>query len=65
MYLAYICGWNPIIAFSESEDKAKAKAVKEKKARYKDDLEKWTWDSVSEFYGAYTREVKEGTIIEL
>jgi hypothetical protein len=65
MFLAYIGGWNPIIAFAEQEETAKKKAVKEKKERFKDDLEKWTWETVSEYYGAFTQEVKDGTVIPL
>ena len=63
MWMAVIRGWTDIEAFSESEEKAKKLALKEKKRLCKDDLEKWTWETCYEYYGAYTIEIKEGLIL--
>ena len=63
MWIAVIGGWTDVEAFSDSEEKAKRLAVKEKKRLCKDDLEKWTWETCEEYYGAYTEEIKEGTIL--
>lgn len=63
MYIAYIGGWNPIMAFSKDEETAKKLALKKKKALYKEDLEKWNWETVSEYYGAWTERIEEGSII--
>lgn len=65
MYMAMIIGFNPVLAFSEDMEKAKRKAIKEKKSFCKDDLEKWTWETVSEFYGAGVMLVTDGTTIRL
>jgi len=64
MYMATIQGWTEIRAFSEDEEKAKKLALKRKKELCRDDLTKWTWETVSEYYGAYTTEIKEGLILE-
>lgn len=63
MWMAVIKGWTDIEAFSENEEKAKKLALKEKKRLCKDDLEKWTWETCDEYYGAYTIEIKEGLIL--
>lgn len=63
MWMAIIKGWTDIEAFSESEEKAKKLALKEKKRLCKDDLEKWTWETCDEYYGAYTIEIKDGLIL--
>ena len=63
MYMAVIDGWTTVMAFSENEEAAKKKAIKEKKSFARDDLDKWTWENVCDYYGAYTQEIKEGTVI--
>ena len=64
MYMAIIQEWTEVRAFSEDEEKAKKLALKRKKALCRDDLNKWTWETVSEYYGAYTVEIKEGLILD-
>ena len=64
MYMAYVCGWQSVAAFSEDEETAKKLAVKEKKRYCKDDLDRWTWNNVEEYYGAWVEKVKEGTVIK-
>ena len=63
MYMAKICGWDEVLAFSEDEEKAKKLAVKEKKRRCKNDLKKWNWEKCEEYYGAFVEEIKEGTVL--
>lgn len=63
MYMAIIRGWTSVVAFSEDQEKAKKMAIKKKKSFAKDDLDKWTWDTVSEYYGAFVEEIKEGTVL--
>lgn len=64
-YMAYIDGWQPVIAFGSTEIDAKKLALRAKKKKCRDDLEKWTWDRVHEYYGAWVEEVKDGKIINL
>lgn len=59
MWIAYIGGYNPVIAFGKTIEEAERKVIKAKKARYKDDLDKWNWESVSDFYGAWCKKVDE------
>lgn len=63
MYMAVIQGWADVEAFSEDKEKAKRLAVKEKKRLCKDDLEKWTWETCDEFYGAWVIEIAEGKVL--
>lgn len=63
MYMAIIRGWTSVVAFSEDQEKAKKMAIKKKKSFAKDELDKWTWDTVSEYYGAFVEEIKEGTVL--
>ena len=63
MYMAFIRGWDPVVAFSEDEKTAKKLAIKEKKKSCKDDLDKWSWKTVEEYYGAWVKEIKEGMVI--
>ena len=63
MYMAKIYGWTEVTAFSEDAEKAKMKALKAKKDRCKNDLDRWTWANVEEFYGATVTEIKEGLVI--
>ena len=62
--MAYISGWQPVAAFSEDEKTAKSLAVKKKKKFCKDDLDRWTWETVADYYGAWVKEIKEGTVIQ-
>ena len=63
MYMAVIKGWTEVRAFSESESKAKKLAIAKKKSLcFGDDLPRWNWESVSEYYGAYTEEITEGVV---
>ena len=62
MYMAHIYGWTEVTAFSEDMEKAKKLAVKKKKAFCKDDLNKWTWETVSEYYGAKVFKISEGLV---
>lgn len=64
MYMAKIYGYTEVMAFSEDKEKAKKLAIKEKKSFAKDDLKKWSWDTVSEYYGATVIKIKEGTTIQ-
>lgn len=63
MWMAIIDGWTDVEVFSDSEEKAKRLAVKEKKKLCRDDLDKWTWETCQEYYGASTEEIKEGTVL--
>lgn len=63
MYMAIIRGWTSVVAFSENEETAKKLAIKEKKIFARDDLDVWTWERVSEYYGAYTEKINEGTVL--
>ena len=63
MYMAFIGGWDSVAAFSEDEKTAKKLAIREKKRYCKDDLDKWSWNNVKDYYGAWVQEVKEGTVI--
>jgi len=64
IYMAKIFGWTEVSAFSfKSEADAKKKALAEKKRLCKDDLEKWTWDSVEEYYGASVTEITDGLVV--
>ena len=63
MYMAVIGGWDSIQAFSENREKAKRTALKAKKSRCKDDLDSWTWNNVTEYYGGWVVEIKEGTVL--
>lgn len=59
MYMAYIAGWTPVITFDEDENKARAKAVRAKHDKCFDDLdvEDWTWENATEYYGGYSVKV--------
>ncbi len=63
MFMAVIHGWTEVRAFASTEAKAKKLALAEKKRLCQDDLEKWTWDSVEEYYGANVCEIKEGSVV--
>ena len=63
LYMAKIGGWNPVIAFASDEETAKKIAVKEKKKWFHEDLKTWTWETVSEFYGAKVELVTDGTVL--
>lgn len=63
MYMAHIGGWDTVQAFSEDKEKAKKLAVKQKKKWCRDDLDKWTWETCDEYYGAWVVEIKEGLIL--
>lgn len=63
LYMAKIGGWNPVVAFSTNEETAKSMAVEEKQKWFHDDLEIWTWEAVSEFYGAKVELVTDGTVL--
>ena len=64
MYMAYIGGWDPVMAFSVDEKKAKTLALVYKKQRCADDLDKWNWKECEEYYGAWVETIEEGTVIE-
>lgn len=63
MYAVKIFGWTEIVVFSADKEKAKRKAVREKKRLCRDDLDKWTWETVTEFYGTSVIEIKEGLML--
>lgn len=64
MYMAVIQGWTEVRAFSRSKEKAKKMALaKKRELCYEDDVDSWGWERISEYYGAYVEEVKEGTIL--
>ncbi len=63
LYMAKIGGWNPVIAFASDEETAKKNAVKEKKKWFHNDLEKWNWETVSEYYGASVEIITDGTVL--
>lgn len=63
MWMARIGGWTDVIAFSESKDKARDLAVQAKKARCRDDLDKWNWQTVSDYYGATLHYICDGLLI--
>ena len=63
MYVAIIKGWTTVATFSEDEEKAKKLAIEKKKSFARDDLDKWNWETVSDYYGAFTEKIKEGTIL--
>lgn len=65
MYMAYIGGWNEVIAFSNDQKTAEKLAVSKKKSTCRDDLDKWTWETVREYYGAYSIPVNDGDVHEL
>lgn len=65
MFMAVIEGYDIVLAFEDTEDKAKEKAVSEKKRLCKDDLSEWTWNNVSEYYGASCIEVSNGSVVNL
>lgn len=64
MYMAVICGYTEVRAFSEDEKKAKRLALKRKKELCKYDLDKWSWEIVENYYGAYTEELHEGLVLD-
>ena len=63
MWMAHIGGYQSIQVFSEDKRKAKQEAVNIKKKICRDDLDKWNWEACKEYYGAWTVEIKEGTIL--
>ena len=63
MYMAIIYGYTEIFAFSADMEKAKKKALRKKKELCRDDLEKWTWETVSEYYGARVFLVTDGLVM--
>ena len=63
MFRVKIHGWTTVEAYSDDLDKAIKSAIKEKKKRCKDDLAKWNYNTVSEFYGISIEEIKEGSVI--
>jgi hypothetical protein len=63
MYMARIDGWDVVLAFSNNPEKAKELAVEKKKSIARDDLDEWTWETVSEYYGADLVEVKDGMVL--
>ena len=63
MYMAMIMGWTIVTAFDEDMEKAKKNAIKEKKSLCRDDLERWTWDTVTDYYGTRVEELKSGAVI--
>lgn len=63
MYMAIIRGWTEVAAFSEDAEKAKKLAIKKKKSFAKEELDKWTWERVEEYFGAYVTEIKEELVL--
>ncbi len=64
MYVAVVEGYTVIHAFSESEKKAQKLAVAEKRRLCPDEpIDAWTWERCEEYFGAYSQEITEGTII--
>lgn len=63
LYMAKIGGWNPVVAFATDEETARRLAVKEKKKWFRDDLERWSWKTVSEYYGASVHIITDGTVL--
>ena len=63
LYMVTIHGWTEVKVFSADIEKAKKIAIREKKKFAKDDLEKWTWETVSEYYGTSIDKIADGTII--
>ena len=63
IYMAVIQGWTEIRAFNTDPEQAKKDAIRRKKKLCKDDLSKWNWETVSEYYGAYVEEISNGTVI--
>ena len=58
MFFAKIGGWTEVYAFADTAEKAKKLAVAKKKSFARDDLEKWTWETVADYYGATCIEIK-------
>lgn len=52
MYMAIIYGYTEVMAFSEDMKTAQKLALKKKKQLCRDDLDKWTWETASEYYGS-------------
>lgn len=63
MYMVTVKGWTEVRAFSDDIEKAKKMALMKKKELCRNDLDKWSWKNVDEFYGTSIEEVKEGTIL--
>lgn len=57
-----IYGYTDVVIFSSDIEKAKKKAVKIKKQLCKYDLDKWSWKTVTDYYGTSIEQIKEGTI---
>lgn len=62
MYMAIIGGWDEVTVFHDNPNTAKSIAVKEKKKRCVNDLDKWTWQECKDYYGANLYEIKSGTV---
>lgn len=63
LYMANIGGWTEVSAFSADPETAKKNAIRMKKKHCKDDLTRWTWETVSEYYGAAIEEITDGTTL--
>lgn len=64
MYLALISGYTEVMVIEETEEQAKAKAIKEKrKLAEEEDLPMWTWQACEEYFGANVYELLPGTVI--
>lgn len=63
MFMAHIGGYDSVQVFSEDREKAKKKAVQLKRVRCLHDLEKWNWKECESYYGAWVKEIKEGTVL--
>ena len=62
MYIAYIGGYNPVIAFEDIPEKAMALALKQKRTMFPEECPK-TWDKATEFYGGWVSECHSGLVV--
>lgn len=68
LYMAKICGWTEVIAFSTDLETAKDLALKKKAILCRDDVEhfdtpKWTWENVDNYYGTIIEEITDGLVL--
>ena len=69
LYMAKICGYTEVVAFSSDLETAKSLALKKKESLFPDDEvyfrnnAGWTWENVSNYYGALTEEITDGLVL--
>jgi len=64
MYMAFIDGYDQVMAFHSNKAVAKRLAVARKKRLCGDDLAVWSWKNCKDYFGANVYLIKDGVVID-